>query len=96
VCHEPGGRQWFGSRPPLALNSNLHGASPDNLARVIVEGIANPVNGALEAMPGFTHSLNDQQLTDLIRYLRTRFSPDKPAWGGIETALHAARVTVPR
>jgi nicotinate dehydrogenase subunit B len=91
VCHEPGGPQWFGSRPSLALNSNLHGASPDNLARVIVEGITKPINGELGAMPGFAESLNDQQLTELIRYLRTRFAPDKPAWNGIDTALRAAR-----
>lgn len=91
VCHEPGGPQWFGSRPSLALNSNLHGPSPDNLARVIVEGITKPVNGELGAMPSFAHSLNDQQLTELLRYLRTRFAPDKPAWDGIDTALHAAR-----
>ena len=91
MCHEPGGPQWFGSRPSLALNSNLHGASPDNLARVIVEGITKPVNGELGAMPGFAHSLNDRQLTELIRYLRTRFAPDKPAWDGIDAALKAAR-----
>jgi nicotinate dehydrogenase subunit B len=61
------------------------------LARVIVEGITNPVNGELGAMPGFADSLNDQQLTELIRYLRTRFAPDKPAWDGIDAALKAAR-----
>ena len=91
VCHEPGGPQWFGSRPSLALNSNLHGAAPDNLARVILDGITDPVNGDLGAMPGFAHSLNDQQLTELIRYLRARFAPDKPAWDGIDAALRAAR-----
>ncbi len=91
VCHEPGGPQWFGSRPSLALNSNLHGASPDNLARVIVDGITDPVNGELGAMPGFAQSLDDRQMTELIRYLRARFAPDKPAWDGIDTALRAAR-----
>jgi mono/diheme cytochrome c family protein len=31
VCHEVGGAPLFGSRPSLALNSNLHSAVPDNL-----------------------------------------------------------------
>jgi nicotinate dehydrogenase subunit B len=52
------------------------------------------VNGELGAMPGFAQSLNDRQLTDLIRYLRTRFAPDKPAWDGIDAALTAARAAM--
>src|SRR5947208_6032694 len=31
VCHAVGGAPLFGSRPSLALNSNLHSAVPDNL-----------------------------------------------------------------
>src|SRR5205085_9045285 len=36
VCHEVGGAPLFGSRPRLALNSNLHSASADNLVQVIL------------------------------------------------------------
>ena len=42
VCHEVGGAPLFGSRPSLALNSNLHSAVPDNLIQVILHGIAKP------------------------------------------------------
>jgi nicotinate dehydrogenase subunit B len=96
VCHEPGGPQWFGSRPSLALNSNLHGSTPDNLARVILDGIMTPVSADLGTMPGFAHSLNDRQLSELIGYLRQRFAPDKPAWSGIDAAITAARGAVTR
>ena len=41
VCHEVGGAPLFGSRPSMALNSNLHSAAPDNLIQVILHGIAN-------------------------------------------------------
>ena len=41
VCHEVGGLPLFGSRPSLALNSNLHSTQPDNLVQVILHGIGS-------------------------------------------------------
>ena len=43
VCHAVGGPPLFGSRPSLALNSNVHAATPDNLIQVILHGIMAPV-----------------------------------------------------
>ena len=37
VCHQVGGPPLFGSRPSLALNSNLHATLPDNLIQVILQ-----------------------------------------------------------
>jgi nicotinate dehydrogenase subunit B len=91
VCHEPGGPEWFGSRPSLALNSNVHAASPGNLIQVILHGIATPASADLGTMPAFHDSLNDIQVTELARYLRRRFAPDKPAWSDLESAVEAAR-----
>jgi len=51
VCHQVGGAPLFGSRPSLALNSNLHSAVPDNLIQVILHGIASPVSSDLGYMP---------------------------------------------
>ena len=50
VCHEVGGAPLFGSRPSLALNSNLHSAVPDNLIQVILHGIAKPAATATSAI----------------------------------------------
>jgi nicotinate dehydrogenase subunit B len=91
VCHEVGGPALFGSRPSLALNSNVHGATPDNLVRVILEGIMSPVYADLGTMPAFRDSLNDRQIIELAKYLRQRFAPDKAPWQDIETAVRAAR-----
>jgi len=91
VCHEVGGPELFGSRPSLALNSNLHSATPGNLLQVILHGINAPVSGDLGTMPGFADSLDDRQVSELASYLRQRFAPDKPAWSDIETAVRAAR-----
>jgi nicotinate dehydrogenase subunit B len=91
VCHEVGGAPLFGSRPSLALNSNLHSAVPDNLIQVILHGIAKPAVTDLGYMPAFKDSLTDGQVAELAAYLRHQFAPDKPAWTDIDAALRRIR-----
>jgi nicotinate dehydrogenase subunit B len=91
VCHEVGGAPLFGSRPSLALNSNLHSAVPDNLIQVILDGIPAPASSDLGYMPGFKGSLDDRQLAELISYLRRQFAPDKPPWTSVDAAIGRAR-----
>ncbi len=66
VCHEVGGAPLFGSRPSLALNSNLHSAVPDNLIQLILHGIATPASSDLGYMPAFKDSLTDGQVAELV------------------------------
>jgi nicotinate dehydrogenase subunit B len=91
VCHAVGGSPLFGSRPSLALNSNLHSAVPDNLIRVILHGIAAPASSELGYMPAFNDSLNDGQVAELVSYLRRQFAPGKPAWSDLPAAISRAR-----
>ncbi|UPK06612.1 molybdopterin cofactor-binding domain-containing protein [Bradyrhizobium sp. 170] len=91
VCHEVGGAPLFGSRPSLALNSNLHSAVPDNLIQLILHGIAKPAATDLGYMPAFKESLTDGQVAELAAYLRRQFAPDKPAWTGIQAAVGRIR-----
>jgi nicotinate dehydrogenase subunit B len=91
VCHEVGGAPLFGSRPSLALNSNLHSTVPDNLIQVILHGIAKPAVTDLGYMPAFKDSLTDGQVAELAAYLRRQFAPDKPAWAGLEAAVGRIR-----
>ncbi len=79
VCHEVGGLPLFGSRPSLALNSNLHSRAPDNLVQVILHGIMQPASSDLGYMPAFKDAMSDEQLAELVDYLRKQFAPDKPA-----------------
>jgi nicotinate dehydrogenase subunit B len=81
----------FGSRPSLALNSNLHSAVPDNLIQVILHGIAAPASSDLGYMPAFKDSMTDSQLAELVSYLRQQFAPDKPAWTGVPAAIRRFR-----
>jgi nicotinate dehydrogenase subunit B len=91
VCHAVGGAPLFGSRPSLALNSNLHSAVPDNLIQVILHGIAAPASSDLGYMPGFKDSFNDRQVAELVSWLRRQFAPDKPPWTGVDAAIGRAR-----
>jgi nicotinate dehydrogenase subunit B len=77
----------FGSRPSLALNSNLHSARPDNLIQVILHGIAAPVSSNLGYMPAFRDSFTDDQVAELAAYLRRQFAPDKPGWTDIHATI---------
>jgi nicotinate dehydrogenase subunit B len=96
VCHAVGGAPLFGSRPSLALNSNVHNAIPDNLIQVILHGIATPVSSDLGYMPPFKDSITDGQLAELISYLRQQFAPEKPAWTGVQAAISRARAGLSR
>ena len=87
VCHAPDGPMLFGARPDLAVNTNLFSASPDNLLRVILDGIADPAHPDLGAMPGFKSSLSPRQIAELAGYLRARFAPAQPAWIGLEERI---------
>ncbi|AUW47732.1 molybdopterin cofactor-binding domain-containing protein [Rhizobium leguminosarum] len=86
--------------PLLALNSNLHADTPDNILQVILNGVEAPAILAktsgreapeVMSMPAFSDTLNEGQINDLAAYLRARFAPDKPAWTDTTSAMQ--RVT---
>jgi nicotinate dehydrogenase subunit B len=91
VCHSVGGPPLFGSRPSLALNSNLHGAAPHNLIQVILHGIATPASSDLGYMPAFKDSMTDAQIGELVSYLRWQFAPGKPPWTDVQAAVGQVR-----
>ena len=91
ACHHDGdGPHLLGQNLPLALNSNLHSARPDNLLQVILDGIREPASQDIGFMPAFRHSLDDAQMAQLAAYLRQRYAPDQPAWRDL--AATSARV----
>jgi nicotinate dehydrogenase subunit B len=91
VCHRVGGPALFGSRPSLALNSNLHSDAPDNLIRIILQGIASPVTSDLGYMPSFKDSFSDDQVAELLSHLRQQFAPDKRPWTDLPNAVARVR-----
>ena len=95
VCHQVGGAPLFGSRPSLALNSNLHSATPDNLIQVIAHGIASPASSDLGYMPGFKDSMSIDQVSELVSYLRQQFAPDKPSWIDVRASVNRVMQATP-
>src|SRR5262249_37236889 len=91
VCHEVGALPLFGSRPSLSLNSNLHSSRPDNLIQIILHGIPEPAFSELGYMPAFKDSMDDEQLAELITYLRRQFAPDKPPWTDLQSTASRLR-----
>jgi nicotinate dehydrogenase subunit B len=92
ACHHTGsGPQLFGAHPSLALNTNLHSAMPDNLIRVILDGIGSPARPELGTMPAYRDSFNDAQVAELVSYLRQQFAGGKPAWQDVEATVARIR-----
>ncbi len=79
-CHDPHAGLLARLRPSLALNTNLHAASSNNVRRAILDGVDAPALGHLGAMPGFRGRFDEGQMRELLDYLRARFASDKGAW----------------
>ncbi len=91
-CHHDGdGPTLLGANVPLALNSKLHSERPDNLLRVILDGIREPVSAQVGFMPAFRHSLNDSQMAELAGYMRSRYAPGRAAWQDLPAAVSRVR-----
>ncbi|MDP1885875.1 cytochrome c, partial [Polaromonas sp.] len=82
-----------GVNTPLALNSKLHSERPDNLVRVILDGIRSPATAEIGFMPAFRHSLDDDQIATLASYMRSRYAPNQPAWKDLPAAVSRLRAT---
>ena len=91
VCHAGTAPDRFGAHLPLALNSNVHSVRPDNLIRVILDGMADPANPARGAMPAFRDAFDDRQIAELIRFIRQSQAPNQPAWTNIEAEITRIR-----
>ena len=80
TCHLADGNGADNLAPPLA-NSDWVAGSPERLIRIALHGMQGPieVNGSRyrhpEVMPGLGLALKDQQIADVLTYIRT-------AWGG--------------
>src|ERR1700722_4947714 len=85
TCHETGRSLPYGGGN-LALSTVLSRSDPRTAANIILSGV-RPVEGDRSPiMPGFAASMNDEQITSLLNYLRMRFS-NQPAWTGVDKAV---------
>ena len=93
ACHHDGdGPRLLGLNLPLALSTKLHSDRPDNLLRVMLEGVREAAGPQVGFMPGFADNLSDAQIALLSGYLRQRYAPDKPAWPHLASRVAELRV----
>lgn len=91
-CHHDGdGPKLLGVNAPLALNSKLLSERPDNLIRVILDGIRTPATAEIGFMPAFRHSLDDAQIAELAGYMRSRYAAGQAAWKDLPAAVSRLR-----
>ncbi|MEJ8856983.1 molybdopterin cofactor-binding domain-containing protein [Variovorax robiniae] len=95
-CHHDGnGPTLLGVNTPLALNSNLSSATPDNLLRTILDGVREPATRDIGFMPAFRDVLDDRQIAELAAYMRARFAPQQPAWADLPSQVARVRALHP-
>jgi nicotinate dehydrogenase subunit B len=93
-CHHDGdGPRLLGVNIPLALSTGLHSAQPDNVIRVILEGIRKPASEQIGFMQGFARQFDDRQLSELVTYMRSRFAPTQPPWQDLEQKIGVIRMS---
>lgn len=81
ACHDASAGGYLMAAVPLGLSSKLHARRPDNLIRVILDGVpAAHASQEVHGMTGFRDSLTDRQIAGLARYLQSRFAPSRRAW----------------
>jgi mono/diheme cytochrome c family protein len=91
TCHETSRALPYGG-VNLALSTALSSPDPRNAINIVLSGV-RPVDGERSPiMPGFADSMNDQQVTALLQFLRGHFS-NQPAWTELEKAVAEARRT---
>src|SRR6185312_6204438 len=71
-CHGEFGRKPSHPALSLKLSSALRMPQPDNAIRIVRGGI-HPAEGIGPIMPGFANVLTDEQLGDLLGFLRSGF-----------------------
>jgi nicotinate dehydrogenase subunit B len=92
-CHYDGSsNHLLGQNLPLALNTNLYSDRPDNLIRIILDGIQAPASVDSGFMPGFREIMTDRQLTELIQWMRQRFAPGQHPWENLAQSVARVRV----
>ncbi|WP_397473609.1 c-type cytochrome [Pusillimonas sp.] len=92
ACHDSGaGVPLFGVRPSMPLNTNITADKPDNLIRIVLEGISQPVDPALGYMPGFADVLQDDQIAELASYLRGKYASQHKPWDNLEQSVQRVR-----
>lgn len=89
-CHAADAPMMRAGAPSLAASAAVNAPGPANAVQVILHGLPAQPGAAAPFMPPFDGVLTNDQVAELTRYLRARFST-RAAWTGIPDAVQHAR-----
>lgn len=89
-CHDQGRSASSGGALHLALGTAMTIPTSANLIRITLEGIIPPDGEPGRWMPGFADALTDQQVRDLVTFVRAYFGREPP-WADVADELRKAR-----
>lgn len=88
-CHQPNGAGAPNVAPPLAASEWVLASKPDRMVRIVLHGLQGPIEvKGTEwnlAMLAWKDSLNDQQVADVLTYVRN-------SWGNKAAPVTAEQV----
>jgi len=89
TCHESGRSLPYGGLN-FALSTAVYAPNPQNIVNVTLFGLPAADGEASSIMPGFAGVLSDEDVAELLAYMRDQFS-DRPAWEGVAELVRATR-----
>ena len=97
ACHLSSGRGYVSTFPALAGNPVVNAADPSSLISIVLHGgseVATDATPARFAMPPFGERLSDQEIADVVTFIRSRWGNNAPSVtpeqvAKIRTAPHA-------
>jgi alcohol dehydrogenase (quinone), cytochrome c subunit len=88
ACHRPDGRGYEGVFPPLAGNPAVEASNPTSVVSIVLGGSSTPRTSqtpAQFAMPAFGWRLSDEEVADVVTFVRS-------SWGNRADAIDQAEV----
>ncbi|GAN55566.1 c-type cytochrome [Tanticharoenia sakaeratensis] len=82
ACHRDDGHGYAGVFPPLAGNPVVMTDNPASLVHIVQTGglLPSMIHApSAFTMPGFAHRLTDQQIADVVTFIRNAWGNDAPA-----------------
>ncbi len=76
-CHQSNGKGINSTVPALAGNDSVNATEPYNVIMAVLEGFQPQGNWG--AMASFANTLNDDQISDVVNYVRTAWGNNAPA-----------------
>jgi len=80
ACHQPNGAGTPGTFPPLAGAEWVVEKDPSRMIRIVLDGLTGPIQVKGQSynsqMPGWRAQLSEEEIAQVITYVRKAFGPD--------------------